>query len=112
MQCPPTKPGRKGRKFHGACGLENLGGVDVHAVEDQGQLIHESDVQVALGVLDDLGRFGHLDGRCPVHAGPGHGLVEADQEVGRGFVLAGHDPDDGLQGMVWTRSPGLIRSGE
>jgi hypothetical protein len=58
MQCPPTSPGRNGRKFHLVpAGLEHLGGVDADLVEDQRQLVHQRDVEVALRVLDHLGGF-------------------------------------------------------
>ena len=36
-------------------------GVDAHPVENQGQLINQCDIQVALGVFDDFGRLGHFD---------------------------------------------------
>ena len=45
----------------GAGRLQDLQGVDARAVEDQGQFVDQGDVDVALGVLDDLGRLGHLD---------------------------------------------------
>ena len=40
--------------------LENLERIDIEPVEDDRQLIDQGDVQVALGVLDDLGCFGDL----------------------------------------------------
>ena len=40
--------------------LENFERVDVEPVEDDREFIDQGDVQVALGVLDDLGGFGHL----------------------------------------------------
>ena len=50
----------------GAGGGEHVGRADAHAVEDDRQLVHQGDVEVALGVLDDLGRLGDLDAgaRC------------------------------------------------
>jgi hypothetical protein len=53
----------------GAGGLQHLGGVDADLVKDDGQLVHERDVEVALGVFDDLGGLGRLDAELPVHAG-------------------------------------------
>src|SRR5439155_17947622 len=36
---------------------KHVAGIDVELVEDRGKLVHESDVEVALCVLDHLGRF-------------------------------------------------------
>jgi|GEM_PF-4075960 len=70
MQCPPTSPGRKGRKFH------LVPGIDSQLVENNGQFVHQRDIQVALGVFDHLGGFGHLDAGCAVHAGRDNGFIE------------------------------------
>ena len=62
MQWPPTRPGRNGRKFHLVPGgLQHFLGVDAEAVEDQRQFVDQRDVDVALGVLDDLGGLGDPD---------------------------------------------------
>ena len=62
MQWPPTRPGREREEVPlGAGRGEHVAGANAHAVEDQRQLVHQRDVQVALGVLDDLGGLGHLD---------------------------------------------------
>ena len=44
-------------------------GVDAEFAEDQRQFVHQGDVEVALGVLDDLGRFGDADAAGAVGAG-------------------------------------------
>ena len=62
--------GRNGRKFHlvpAAC--QHLFGVDAHPVEDERQFVDQGDIDVALGVLDDLGGFGDLDAGGLVGAG-------------------------------------------
>ncbi len=41
--------------------------IDAHPVEDDGELVHEGDVDVALGVLDDLGCFGNFYRRGAVN---------------------------------------------
>ncbi|MNN96343.1 hypothetical protein D3C81_2153120 [compost metagenome] len=53
----------------GAGGLEHLFGVDAHLVEDDRQFVDQGDVEVALGVLDDLGGLGDLDAAGLVGAG-------------------------------------------
>jgi len=45
----------------GAGSLYDLLGVDAHLVEDEGELVHQGDVQVALDVLDHLRRLGGPD---------------------------------------------------
>ncbi len=47
----------------GAGSNQDLFGVDVHALENHREFVHERDIDVALRVLDDLGRLGHLDAR-------------------------------------------------
>ena len=53
----------------GAGGLQHVFGVDAQSVEDQRQLVDQRDVDVALGVLDDLGGLGHFDAGRLVRAG-------------------------------------------
>lgn len=84
----------------GARGLEHVQGVDAEPVEDDGQLVHERDVQVALGVLDDLGGLGLLDGRRGVHARSDDGTVERGDPV-QGFrTVARHHLGDAGQGVL------------
>ncbi len=49
--------------------------IDAHAVKDDGELVHQRDVEVALRVLDHFGRFRYTDARSAVHAGQRHTLV-------------------------------------
>ncbi len=59
MQWPPTRPGRKGMKFHlVAGGLQNGFRVNVHLIEDHRQFVDERDIEVALRILDHLGGLG------------------------------------------------------
>lgn len=74
----------------GAGRLQHVRGVDVEPVEDQGQLVHQGDVQVPLGILDDLGGLGHLDGGRPVHPGGDHRFVHPCHHVQGGSVGTGH----------------------
>lgn len=83
----------------GTGGFQHFEGVDAQALEDDGQLVHERDVQVALGVLDDLGGLGHLETGGAVDARLDHGAVDLGQQVGRGLVGTGDDLLDGLQGV-------------
>jgi hypothetical protein len=93
MQWPPTRPGTEAQEIPlGAGRLEHFAGVDADLVEDR-NLVHQGDVDVALGVLDHLGRFGHLDRRCLVDAGD-HRAIEIGQQIERFGVFPGDDLDD------------------
>ena len=35
--------------------------MDLEAIEDDGEFVHQRDIEVALGVFDNLRGFGHLD---------------------------------------------------
>lgn len=45
----------------GACRCQHIPRGDVDPLEDQGELVHQGDVEIPLGVLDHLGGLGHLD---------------------------------------------------
>ena len=49
----------------GAGGLQDLECVDAQTVENQRQFIDQGNIQVALGVLDDLVGLGDLDATVP-----------------------------------------------
>jgi hypothetical protein len=93
----------------GAGGFEHVQGVDAEAVEDQRQFVHQGDVEVALGVLDHLGGFGHLDRAGLVGAGGDDAAIQRIDEIGD----LGVEPEVTFL-MVGRRcclSPGLMRSG-
>ena len=83
-----------------AGGGEHVGGADAHAVEDQRELVHERDVDVALRVLDDLGGLCDLDRGRPVDAGVDDGPVGVGDAVERGVVLAGDHLGDALERVL------------
>ncbi len=62
--------------------LQHLPGVYPQASEDEGQLIDEGNVDVPLGVLYDLCRFGHADGRGLVGAGSDDSCIETVHTLG------------------------------
>jgi hypothetical protein len=72
------------------CG-QDLRSVDPQAVEDNRDFVHERDVDVALRVLEDLGRFGDLDRRGATDAGGDDAAVEGRELVGRRARIAGDD---------------------
>ncbi len=78
----------------GAGGLQHFQGVDAETVEDEGEFVHQGDVEVALGVFDDLGGFGDFDAAGVVDAGDNDGFVEVADGLEGGGVIAGDDFDD------------------
>src|SRR5690606_4344211 len=60
----------------GAGGCKHVEGVDTHAVEDHRQFVDQGNVEVALGVLDDVRGFGHPDAARLVRAGGNHRCVK------------------------------------
>ena len=64
---PPNQAGRELQKIPlGPRRVENLFGIDAHAVKDKCQFIHQRDIQIALGVLDDLCGFRDPNARCAI----------------------------------------------
>jgi len=56
------QPRAEGQKVPlGAGDLEHFQRIDTHEIKDDGQLIHQGDVEVPLGIFDHLGGFSHLD---------------------------------------------------
>ena len=71
MQWPPTKPGQNGNKFHfvpAACSTAWVS-MPMRLKMIANSLIR-SNIEVALGVLDNLGGLCHLYARSLVRAGP------------------------------------------
>ena len=108
MQWPPTSPGWKRRKFHfvSARPRARRRRRQAELGEDLGDLVHEGDVDVALGVLDHLGRLGGLDRAAPEGAAVGHPAVDLRAALGHRVVLAGdhlHDPVDAMLAVAGIR---------
>ena len=73
----------------GAGRFQHLFGVDAQTLEDDGQFVDQGDVDVALGILDDLGGLGHGNRAGPEGAGGDDRGVELIDEVGAGRRRAG-----------------------
>ena len=64
------------------------------------QLVHQGDVEVPLGVLDDLGGFRLLDGGGAVHPGLHHGFVQGGHALQGICVVCRDHLDDSAQGCA------------
>ena len=84
----------------GPGGFQHFMGVDAEAVEDQRQFVDQGDVDVALGVLDDLGRLGHADAGSLVGADGDDRAVQRIDEVGHLRGGAGGHLGDGFQAVL------------
>ena len=84
----------------GARRRQHLAGVDAEFVEQQRQLVDERDVDVALGVLDDLRGLGDADRRRSVGARGDDLGVEGVHKLGRRRGGAGGDLEDVRQAVL------------
>ncbi len=65
-----------------ACGFKHFKGIDADALEDDGELIDEGDVQVALAVFNHFCGFGHFDAAGFPCAGFDNAVVQGINFVG------------------------------
>jgi hypothetical protein len=86
MQWPPTRLGPRS--------LKDFERVDADLAEDDGQLVHQRDVQVSLCVLDHLGGLGNFYARSAVYAGLDHGPIDSGNLFQRLWRVAGDDLGD------------------
>ena len=92
---PADQAGPEGQEVPlGAGGLQHFERVDADAVEQDGELVHQGDVEVALRVLDHLGRLGDLDARRTVYARGDDALVESGDFFERLRSVARHHFQD------------------
>ena len=81
----------------GSRSLQHGFGVDAHFIENNGKFVHESDIDIPLAVLDDLGGLRNLNGLRTVYARFHHQLVNLCDGV-QGFLIhTGNDLHDGFQ---------------
>ena len=78
----------------GPRGLQHILGVDAEPVEHQRQLVDQRDVDVALDVLDDLGRFGDADRLRAMRPGADDARIERVDEIRRRRIRTRRDLDD------------------
>ena len=86
----------------GAGGGEHVEGVDPHLVEDEGEFVHERDVEIALRVLDDLGGFSDFDGGCFVDTSGDDGSVHGGDDLECLGVLSADDFLDLGEGVFFV----------
>ena len=84
----------------GARSRNYVAGIDAERLADRGQLVHEGDVDVALGVFDHLGGFRHLDRRRAVNAGRDNRAVNIGDNIERLLILRRYHLHDGLEAML------------
>ncbi|MBF0245449.1 MAG: hypothetical protein HQL31_09295, partial [Planctomycetes bacterium] len=105
------QPRKEGQEVPlGAGRSQHVPGADIHAVEDQRQLVHERDVEVALRILDDLGRFGDLDRGRPENPCRDDAAVELRDRLQRRLVLAADDLDHLVDGVRLVAGVDALRT--
>ncbi len=83
----------------GARRLQHIQRIDTQLVENHRQLVHQGNVKVALGILDDLGRLCHLHAGGAMHTHFHHRLVELGHTLQRCGCVAGDHFGDGFQAV-------------
>ena len=74
MQCPPTKPGANGKKFHLLRAPQKLRRCPNPPIPHR-QFVHQRDIDIALRILNRLCRFGNANGRSGSRAGGNGGAI-------------------------------------
>jgi hypothetical protein len=93
----------------GRRGGQNIAGIDIEMFEQRRKLVHECDVEIALGILDDLGGFSDLDRRSAVNAGFYHRAIHIGDDAQRSLVLARYDLGDGFEAMLLVAGIDALR---
>src|SRR6266446_1749416 len=92
------------REWHevplGSSGGEYVHRVKVEHVTNRGQLIHKSNIEIALRVLDNLGSLGDLDRWRPVDLGFHHRTVDRGDHIQSATILSCHDFPDRFKAML------------
>ena len=84
----------------GPCRVEHLEDRKSKPVADHRHLVDEGDVDVALGVLDGLGRLGGLDVAGDEHVAAGDRAVDLGEAVGHRPRLPRHHLGDAVHGVL------------
>ena len=102
----------KGKKFHLVdAARKHLGRRNSEPIEDNRQLVHERDVEIALRVLDHFRCFGDFDRGSAMNAGRNDGRVNRGDALERRVVLTCHDLGDRVEAMhvvAWIDALGRI----
>src|SRR5690606_25399621 len=94
------EPRREGEEVPlGARGGEHVLGPQAQAVEDHRQLVHEGDVEIALGVLDHLRGLRGADRGGAVHADGDDRAVDRGHALEGRLVFPGDHLGDALEGV-------------
>ena len=83
----------------GTGGRQHVARRDSHPVEDDRNLVHQRDIEIALRVLDHLCRFGYLDAGRLVKPCIDDAPVNVFEPSQGFFILGGDDLGDGFQAM-------------
>ena len=88
-------------KFHLVRAAASTSPVSISsALENQGQLVHERDVEIALGVFDHLGGLGDLDGGRAMNAGRHDRSVDVSDNIERLRILRRDHLHDRLEAVL------------
>ena len=90
-------------------GRQHVAGIDIERLEDQRQFVHERDIEIALGIFDDLGRLGDLDRGRAVNAGRHDRSVNVGNDIERFRILRRDHLHDRLKTMLLVAGIDALR---
>ena len=92
------QPRREGQEIplRSRCG-QHISGANAHPVKDQRNLVHQRDIEVALGVFDHFGGFSDLDVRRFMQANIYNRAVNCAHSSERFVAFGSDDLRDGLK---------------
>ncbi|MOA13995.1 hypothetical protein D3C78_1340700 [compost metagenome] len=73
--------------------------IDIHFVKEHRQLVHKSNINITLRILDYLGCLRHLQAIRAVNTRFDNQLIQAGYKLQRFSIIAGHDFYDIFQTM-------------
>ena len=91
---------KRGEIPFAAGGGQDVESVDTDSLADRRELVHERDIDIALGILDRLGRLSDLDRGCQVDTGSDDRAIDLRHHRCRWRIAAGNDLDDFGDGVL------------
>ena len=89
--------------------FKHLGGINAHLVKNDGQLVHQRNIQIALGILDHLCSLGCLDAGGPVNPRHNDGFIQLGYLVQGLRRIARHNLENLGQRMLFVTRIDTLR---
>lgn len=91
----PYKTGIKTQSIpFGIHGLDDFLGLNAHLAKDHGKFIHEGNIDIPLGIFDQFGGFGDLNGGSAIDSSFNDGSLDVSHCIQRFPVHSGDNLDN------------------